>query len=471
MNIQQAPTLRYYQEDFVHNIRREYAKGAKAVLGVLPTGGGKTFCFSWIAHNAVARGKRVLINVHRDELMRQSAESLRMFGLRVGLISPKYTPDLHAPVQVGMVQTLVNRTPLYPHFDLIITDECHHSVASTYAKIYSAYPDAYHLGVTATPVRSDGLGLGRPAGGIYDTMVIGPTIRQLIDEGFLVEPTIYGCPNKLDLSGVGNSGGDYNRKQLAALMERSSITGDVVAHYSKICPGEPGVMFCVNVKHAEETARQFRQAGFRAYSVDGKMDIETRRAILAGLGTGQVQVVASCDIISEGTDIPAIACAGLLRPTQSESLYLQQIGRALRTCEGKERAIVFDHVGNVIRHGLPDEDRQWTLEGEKRKRRKKKDEEKAPLVYQCKKCYAAFRPTLPECPQCGTAREFQGREIKQVEGELQELTATDKAAIAKMRRAEVAKARTLEELQAVARARGYKPGWARHVYNSRKNRR
>lgn len=470
----QVPTLRDYQSKAVADIRGAYRRGAKAPLFVLPTGGGKTVVFAHIAAASAYKGKKTLILVHRVELLHQTAQKLRMFGVRVGLVSPKYTPDLFAPVQVAMVQTMRSRTHLYRHFDLVVTDECHHVVASTYMQVISAYPNAYQLGVTATPVRADGKGLGIQAGGVYDCMVLGPSVAELIRMGHLVEPIVYAPPSGLDLFGVKTRMGDYNRKQLAERVDKRTITGNAVDHYRNLCPGQPAVAFCVSVKHAEHVAAEFSAAGYRAYSVDGQTDDRIRENILAGLGNGQVDVVCSCDIISEGTDIPSIAAAILLRPTQSVGLFLQQVGRALRPAPGKDRALILDHVGNVIdsqgnmNHGFPDMDREWSLDGEIKRPRKKGEEEKGPPIAQCMNCYSVFRAHLRVCPECGTVREIQYATIEQKEGELVEITAEDKARIAREKRLEVGKARTLEQLHEIARQRGYKPGWARHVYNSRK---
>lgn len=462
-----VPTLRDYQQKAVHEIRMSYRNGKQAPIFVLSTGAGKTIIFSYIAANSAQKGKKALILVHRIELLRQTAEKLRMFGVRVGLISPKYTPDLYAPIQVAMVQTMRRRTNLYRHFDLIITDECHHVVASTYTEVLAAYPEAYQLGVTATPVRSDGRGLGRIAGGVYDDIILGPSTAELIQMGHLSGYRIFCPPSNLDLSGIGRQMGDWKKKDLSERVNRSTIVGDAVSHYAKVCPGQPAVAFCVSVKDAEHVAERFRDAGYRAYSVDGTTDDVVRDRILSGLGNGTVDVVCSCDLISEGTDIPAIACAILLRPTQSEGLFLQQVGRALRPFPGKDKAIILDHVGNTLIHGLPDMERPWTLDGEAKKKRGKQEEKVIP-IHQCESCYNVYRAHLRQCPHCGHERQFNGRKVETKDGELVELTPDQKAKISREKRSEVGKARTLEELQKIAQDRGYKRGWAQHVYNSRK---
>jgi DNA repair protein RadD len=462
-------SLRDYQQTGVDDIRNAYREGYRAPLYVLPTGGGKTVVFTYVTQSAISRGKNVLILVHRDELLRQSISKLQGFGIASGAISPKYTPNFTASCQVGMVQTVVNRTKYYPNVDFIIVDEAHHIAANTYMQILQAYPKAYVLGVTATPVRSDGKGLGKGFGGIFDTMILGPTVQDLIDRGFLVEPIIYTSNQQLDFSGLNRGkSGDFTRPGMEKIMDKPAIIGNAVDHYRSICAYEPGVAFCVSRKAAEHTASEFRAMGFKSFSVDGTTDHGDRKRILNGLSDGSVNVVTSCDVISEGTDIPAIAVAMLLRPTASEGLYLQQVGRALRPAPGKSNAIVLDHVGNVLRHGLPEETRAWSLQGSKKSTRQKDPEEQAESVHQCENCFRVYHARLKKCPGCGFERQIQQRELEQLEGELVQLSKEEIKAISRKKRDEVAGAQTVEDLQRIARQRGYNPRWVKHMMNARK---
>lgn len=452
-------SLRPYQQDAVQGIRESYLNKFRAPLLVLPTGGGKTVVFSYIAASTSARGNRVLILVHRVELLRQTSAKLTEANVYHGLISPKYTPNLHAPVQVASVQTLLKRLDKIQPPDLIIIDEAHHATAGSWRKVVEAFPNARVLGVTATPCRGDGTGLGQDTGGVFDDIVIGPQVPELIEGGYLVKPIIYAPAQKLDLSAVKTVRGDYDQRQVADIVDKPTITGDAVKHYSRICPGAPAVVFCVSVNHAQHVAEEFRRAGYRAYAADGSMDDDMRTRILNGLGNGSVDVVTSCDLISEGTDIPAIGCAILLRPTQSLGLYIQQVGRALRPAAGKQHAIILDHVGNVLTHGMPEEYRQWTLDGEKRKARGKKDQEQAVRVLQCETCYSIHEPA-PQCPVCGHVYKVKDEVPQQVDGELIQLTEDQ---LRRKKVVEVAKARTQEELERIAQERGYKPGWVKNI--------
>lgn len=456
-------SLRYYQQDAVGAIRNSYQSGYRAPLLVLPTGGGKTVVFSYIAATSQSKGNRVLILVHRVELLRQTSAKLAEAGVYHGLISPKYTPNLHAPVQVASVQTLIKRLDKIQPPDLIIIDEAHHAIAGSWRTVINAFPNARVLGVTATPCRGDGTGLGQEAGGVFDDIVIGPQVPELIQGGFLVKPIIYAPREKLDLTSVKITRGDYDIKQVEDLVDKPTITGDAVKHYMRICPGAPAVVFCVSVAHAQHVAEEFRKSGFRAYHADGTLDDDMRARILNGLGNGTVDVVTSCDLISEGTDIPAIGCAILLRPTQSLGLYIQQVGRALRTADGKRHAYILDHVGNVLTHGLPDEHREWTLEGERRRKKSKKDQEPTIRVTQCEKCYSIHEPA-PQCPSCGYVYPVKDTVPQQVDGELIEV---DPSKLRRQKITEVAKARTREELERIAQERGYKAGWVNHMIASR----
>lgn len=465
-------SLRPYQQKIVDGVRSSYIGGKKSPLVVAPTGAGKTIIFSYIAATTTAkidkvenRKKRVLILVHRVELLRQTSEKLTFFGVDHGLVNPLYSPKYYSNVQVASVQTLIKRLNKIQKPDLIVIDEAHHATAGTWRKIIEAFPEAYVLGVTATPCRGDGTGLGKDAGGIFDDLVMGPQIKELIESGYLVSPKVYAPMERLDLSGVRTKMGDYDNKQLEQVVDKPRITGHAVEHYRQLCDGAPAVAFCVSIAHAQHVAAEFQAAGYVAYAVDGSQDDDTRKRILAGLGNGKVHLVASCDLISEGTDIPAIGCAILLRPTQSLGLYLQQVGRALRPSEGKPYAVILDHVGNVLLHGMPDDERVWSLDGIE-KRRKGEKKEATVRVEQCESCYSVYEPQ-PVCPNCGHAKKVNEKKLEQEDGQLTEMTPQHAALVRKQRAKEVSKAKSREELEAIAKQRGYKPGWVNHILRQR----
>lgn len=423
---------------------------------------GKTFTFTYVGQSAVARGNRVLILVHRQELLMQASRSLTAMGVRHGLIAAG-KPRNNEPVQVASVQTLIRRLGTHPlHFDLIIVDEAHHAIAGSWRKVIDAFPRAKVLGVTATPVRSDGKGLAD----VFDTMVTGPTVQQLIDMGFLVRPVVYAPPTALDLTGVRRRMGDFDKAELDRRVDKPTITGSAVEHYRKLCDRKPAIAFCVSVAHAQHVAADFRADGYTAKAIDGSMPDDERKQAIDDLGAGRLHVLTSCDIVSEGTDIPVVAAAILLRPTQSTGLFLQQVGRALRPAPGKDRAVILDHVGNCMRHGMPQQDREWSLDGLPEAGKRAKDEAPPPSVRQCEQCYAVFLPA-PACPACGHVQKVKERQIAQTEGELHEI---DAAVVAKQRRLEVSRAHTVEDLRKIAAERGYSQGWVYHMTRIRSQR-
>lgn len=465
-----------YQVKFVEGISNLYRQGFRSPLGVLPTGGGKTVCFSHIATKTTQKPKpngaqrRVWIMMHRVELVRQTYRALVKMGQLPGVIHPQFSANYRSQIQVASIQTLVKRLGAFEHPnmrpDLIIIDEAHHAVSPTYRKIINTFPEAFTLGVTATPIRGDGKGLGVNAGGVFDSMIVGAQTADLIAMGKLVKPLLFRPPGAITMDGVDVVRGDYDKAQAAERVDKPTITGDAIAHYRKYCDGAPAVVFCANVQHAEHVAAQFRQAGYRAWSVDGTMDDDVRKSILGGLETREVQVVTSCDLISEGTDIPRIAAAFLIRPTKSTALYLQQVGRALRVCEGKTEAMIFDHVGNWVEHGLPEAIREWSLDGEVKGKKRKTNE--APPVRFCPECYIVHASHLKVCPHCDFVYpRAEARSLEQVEGELVLVTEEEANLIKYNRKKEIWNAKTEEDLILVAHKYGYKPGWVKHMMKSR----
>ena len=455
--------LRGYQTEIVADVRQAYGHGFRAPLLVAPTGSGKTVLFSYIAWQAATKGNRTLILVHRQELLAQTSRTLCRFEVEHGLIAPgaDLTEDL---VQVASVQTLVRRldrlawTPT-----LIVVDEAHHTTAETgHGRILAHFDGSRVLGVTATPERLDGKGLGKAAGGFFDTLVQGPTVRELVEARYLARPVVYAPKTELDLKGILTKAGDFDKTALAELMDRPAIHGDATKHYRRYCAGAPSIAFCVSIAHAEHVAEAFRLAGYQAASIDGTLSDTDRRQRIEDLGAGRLNVLTSCDLIGEGVDVPIVGGAILLRPTQSLALCLQQIGRALRPADDKTQAIIIDAVGNVLRHGHPLEDRQWTLDAKPRRLRKAQDDEAEERVKVCPAC-DAIHPAAGTCPECGYQYP-QTRRVEQVDGELTEIKPDDRRLAAKR---EQAACRTLEDLKALARERNYSQKWAEHVWSAR----
>jgi DNA repair protein RadD len=396
-----TPQLRDYQQTGVDEIRAHFASGISRVCYQLPTGGGKTITFAYITTAAVVKGSRVLILVHRIELIEQIAATLARFGVPYGVIAAGCSATPEAPVQVASVQTLVNRE--VGDFDLVVVDESHHAVAASWRTVLDALPNSKVLGVSATPERLDGKGLGD----VFNTLVIGPTMRWLIDNGYLAPYVAFGPKKAPDLRRIKVTAGDYNTAALADAMSDRLIIQSAVDEYRRICDGAPALVFSVNLDHSRLVAKAFSEAGYRAAHVDGTTPKDERKDAIAALGGGRIQVLSNCQLFDEGLDVPGVVAAILLRPTMSVARYLQMVGRALRP--GKPRAFILDHAGCVAAHGLPDDAREWSLEGrEKEERDKYRDRSR-----QCESC-GAFSPyTATHCRECGHA--FPVREKAQPE--------------------------------------------------------
>jgi superfamily II DNA or RNA helicase len=450
--------LRQYQLDAISGLRQAFLQGHRSALLVMPTGAGKTACFTSMAASATAKQKRTLILVHRRELINQASSKLNLLGVNHGIIAAGFEPSSHN-VQVASVQTLVrrlNKIDFKP--DLLIVDEAHHAVAGSWDTIIKHFSDALLVGVTATPERLDGRGLGTH----FQSLVIGPYVDQLVADGYLSSHKVFAPPIGVNLSKVKMRGGDYAKDELGEIMDKPAITGCAVAHYKRLADGLPAIAFCVNVAHAQSVCNSFVDAGYRAKLVTGEMPMDQRDEAISGLADGRTQILCSVDVVSEGTDVPAVSCAILLRPTASTSLYMQQVGRVLRPQPGKV-AIIIDHVNSTRKHGFVDDRRSWSLDSKAKRQRK---DEPAPSVRQCPECFAAFKPQ-PICPCCGHVFETKEGGILNLKGDLQELR-KEQARERRQFKAEQAKARTLDELLALAARKGYKPGWAYRIYHGRR---
>ncbi len=451
--------LRSYQIKAIDSLRYSFnTKGKKSPLLVMPTGAGKTVVFAAISKAISQNEKNVLILVHRRELIDQASKKLKNIGVNHGVIAAKYESSKNN-IQIASVQTLVRRlvtNTFNPHY--IIIDEAHHAAAGSWRKIIEHFKDAYKIGCTATPIRLDGRGLAD----YFDDLVKGPGVAKLIKDKYLAPYKVFAPPLKINLDKVKTLGGDYQKKELEKQIDTVDIIGDAVQQYKKHADGLPAIAFCISIKHATDVCNKFKDAGYKAAIVHGEMKVNDRDEAIKGLGNGKIQILTSVDVISEGTDVPDVSAAILLRPTKSEGLYLQQVGRVLRPKEGKT-AIILDHVNSTRTHGFVDDKREWSLHLQKKK---KKKGELAPHVETCKKCFATYKPT-PVCPVCGYQAENRERFIKQEEGELEELKR--KETEKKQQKLLIATAKTLEELEMVAKILGYKKGWAYRVFESRKN--
>lgn len=445
--------LRPYQHELACDVLSSFENIARTILLVLPTGGGKSFLAAYLVSHEAGY---VWVIAHRQELLAQLSKALSTVGLPHGMVKSVLPFDPTQRIQVASIQTLAKRHHLLPPPSLIVYDEAHHLPSRVAKATVQAYPQARVLGVTATPVRLNGQGLGE----VFEHMIVGPTVRWLTDHGFLSPAEYYAPPVVADTDNLPKRGGDFAKEASEAVMDKPTVTGDAVEHYRRICDGVPMLVFCTSVAHAKHVAEQYIEAGYRAASVDGAMSDEDRRDRIEGLGNGKWQVITSCDLIGEGLDVPICGAAQLLRPTASLGLHLQQIGRVLRPMDGKT-AYILDHVGNVRRHGFATTVHQWSLQGTVKRKR-----DSVPSLRTCERCFLAHEPA-PVCPLCGYQYPVKSKaltRIETVDGKLVKIEET------KEERAEAMRdARSMVELIAFAKARGYKNAgyWARKVYQGR----
>ncbi|NUB14032.1 DEAD/DEAH box helicase [Azospirillum brasilense] len=441
--------LRPYQQKNADEILACLARDVRGTLYVLPTAGGKTaVVVRGVIREVVNLGWPVVFLVHRRELLHQSVRTLARVGIKASVVDPDHDPDPLALVHVCSIDTLKARKKRLAGWlrtiRLVVIDEAHHTVAPGWQALLEEMINAQRVGVSATPFRGD----GKPLGALFDEVVRGPTVAELTPEWLC--PAEVWAPWTPDLSSVTISRGDYVAADLDRVMNNDAVTRLAANQYAAQMPGEPAIAFCVSVDHARYVARQFKAiGGWNAISVDGDMAPDERDAAINGLANGRYQVLTSCEIVSEGTDVPVVAGAILLRPTKSVLKYMQQVGRVLRICHGKTRACIIDIAGNVELHGLPEADRGWTLESGL-----------VPQVHRtirCPQCHRRFPPG-PFCPSCRHEFRYWDRPAVPL------LSTLADSMIRNMPVGDLERIATNEmDLRRIARVRGFNPGWVHHA--------
>lgn len=433
--------LRDYQTSIIARVQEAWSSGATNVAIQLSTGGGKTVVFSALIN--MLKVPTITI-AHRSEIVSQVSLTLARYGIRHNIVAQKNIVreiialhllefnksfyDAQSQCHVAGVDTLLRmdvKTAWFKKIKLVVQDEAHHVLKDNkWGKAAGLFPNARGIYPTATPIRADGKGLGRHANGIIDALIVGPQMRNLINEGFLTRYRIVAPKSDIDLTQVPiAAGGDYSLPKLRTAVHKSHITGDVVKHYLKFARGKLGVTFAVDIEAATEIAQAFREQGVSAEVITGKTPDMLRASIMRKFRNREIMQIVNVDLLGEGVDVPALEVVSMARPTQSYCLYSQQFGRALRPMQGKEHALIIDHVGNVIRHGLPDDVRRiWSLDGRAAKLRT------SPLdvvpVKTClnTECLAVYERTKRECPQCGYYTPPADRSKPEyVDGDLTEL--------------------------------------------------
>lgn len=440
--------LRPYQVKGYSECRSNLAQGIYKILVVLPTGGGKTTLASHIIHSAVNKGSHVLFLAHRKELILQASRRLDDEGIDHGIIKAKnkrYYPL--QPVQVASVPTLARRPHQMPRADLIVLDEAHHVNGKTWLNLLSHYPDAVVLGLTATPFRTDGSGLGS----VFNVIVNPVSMQQLIDEKVLVPYRVFSTPMEPEWKKVKVKRGEFDNKAVEKIVNTTELVGDIYAHWKTHAEGRQTVIFANSLKHALRIKADFLHHGVPTEYLDANTPDDERDNILARITNRETRVVVNMGILTEGWDCPIISCVVLARPTKSCGLYIQMGGRGLRAFPGKDDCIILDHGGNTARFGFLADDREYSLEG-----RPYKEKTAAEInVRTCKNCFAIFRG--PACAACGQGILTEERDVlpETKDGALEELDQV----------AERNKQRTFyASLLERAKAGNYKIEWANHQF-------
>lgn len=456
--------LRDYQSSLIHDVRLAL-RSHRNVLLQSATGSGKTAMASFMLQRVAERNSRGYFICHRRELVDQTAKTFDQIDLPYGYIAAGYPMNLYQPIQICSIDTLKNRVEKVPEPGFTIWDEAHHLGAAGWARVHAAWEKSYHVGLSATPCRLDGKGLDDR----FDYLVPGPQVSWLIEQGYLANYKLFSVP--VDMSGVHTRMGDYVKAESEAVMDKPSITGDIVAHWQKHALGRRTIGFAVSIKHSKHIVERFQAVGISAAHLDAETDKADRRRILREFATGKIDVVWNVGLFGEGYDLAAnsgipdvvVECVIDGAPTQSLGAWLQRCGRALRP-QARD-AVILDHSGNAMRHGLPCQERHWTLAGRVvEERGGRSDGEPEVKVRQCEKCYFVFK-SGHVCPNCGHVHEV-GRVIKEVDGELEEVT--EAVRVERRQQAhEQRQARSLDDLKQVAQQQGKDAKWAEHVYQAR----
>lgn len=461
--------LRPYQSDLIQKTRQSLVGGFKSPLIVSSTGSGKTFTTAKLIESAVSKHKRVIFIAPRRQLVDQTLKSFAKSGLNCGVIMAGRNYELYKPVQVcsldTMVSRFVRRKNKLPMADVVILDEAHLSTSGQRIKLLERFraDGAVVMGLTATPCKGNGKGLP-----FYDDIVESWTMRQMIDSGYL-SPVRYFAPTKPDLDRVKIVAGEYNQTQLAGVMNRAELIGDIVNNWIAIADNKPTIVSCVDIKHSRAVCDEFNDQGITAEHMDCHTDEEDRQAIIRRVESGQTKVLCNVFLLSYGVDIPCLEVCVIARPTKSVVLYLQVVGRVLRTCEGKEFATVIDHSGVIAEHGRAEDITEWSLGNGTVSEREvsKKQESQAPKEIECFVCHSIFEAAR-KCPTCGHEMIPPGEPIPCHEAVLVEVNESDHQQKAWNRKTPVeVREQFYSELLGYAQTRGFKVGWAAHQYRER----
>lgn len=455
--------LRAYQEQVIEKARSLLRSGRKKIIIQAATGSGKTIVAAAIVSAAIEKSKKVLFLVHFRQLAYQAIERFTEFGIgdMVGLIMAGEDSFLSRPVQVAMVQTYSRRLQLpdnrwFCDADLVIYDECHASIAKTRKAVLELYKEnAVIIGLTATPCRADGRGLGE----VYEDIVECISIESLTKEGHLVPVIYYGCKELPDLNNIPIVAGDYNKKVLGERVDKPKLIGDIYDNWARIAHDRQTVIFATNVKHSKHIKELFQSRGVPTEHIDAHSPEEERQDVLKRFKNGDVQVVTNVGVFSEGADFPWASCVVLARPSKSYARFVQMAGRGLRPFPGKDNCIVIDHAGLVHRHGFLDDPVEWKLDGKEIAWKKKVVRKKEKKIFECDECRAQF--VGHRCPTCGWEVPEWGKKVQTTEDELEEIGKNRKKFTTEEKR------KFYGMLEFRRRMKGYSHGWSAHKFKEK----
>ena len=462
--------LRPYQVEGLNKLRTAIAGGSRYPVLVAPTGAGKTMMAVSIIQGAQEKGKKVIMFAPRRELIYQASERLEAHDIDYGVVMAGCL-YLRKPILVASFDTVHARAVqseriALPPADIVIVDEAHLSISNTRKHIIQQYKNkgAIVIGLTATPARGDGRGLGE----IYDDLVETVTIRSLIDQGFLAPIRYFASTAPVDLNDVPlNKDGDYVEKQLAKRVDKQALIGDIVSNWLRIAPDRQTVVFAVNRAHSRHICDEFLRAGIKAEHLDGETELEERAGILKRMNTGETQVLCNVFVATYGLDIPILSCCVFARPSKNIALYLQMAGRVLRVHKDVPDAIMIDHAGAIQENGFVEEEQPWTLDGNdtvKERKQKEKEKNKEPIEMTCGSCGYVFKAERT-CPRCGHEILQKREAIPCHEEDLQEIVVEGKTANRKTDWKE--KVDFMREMVYHAKKKGFKKGWAQYQYKQK----
>jgi DNA repair protein RadD len=459
--------LREYQANVISRVRDLMAiTGKRRVVLQAACGAGKTIIAAEFTRAALEKGSNILFLVNRRDLVKQTVDKFTEYGLgdEIGVIMSGEQASLTCPIQIASLQTYVRRLKLdelewnawFHRADLVIYDECHSCNAKTYREVIDLYQDKYIIGLSATPCRSDGTGLGEVFDGIVQCVPIG----NLIEQGHLV-PMVYYAPSTPDLTKLRTVAGDYEQKELGNRVDKPKLIGDIFENWARVAGGRQTVIFAVNVKHSLHIKEHFEREGVKVEHIDAHTKDEDRVGIYSRFETGETQVLTNVGIATEGSDFPFVSCIVVARPTKSLGRWIQMAGRGMRPSDGKENCIILDHSGCVAEHGFVDEDIDWSLDGKKPAFKKRVPKEKIKKIMTCEGCKATFYG--PKCPECGMEVAFYGRKVAAIEAELEEINREK----SKKRYTSEEKRVFFGMLEYERRLKGYAPGWSAHKHREK----